>query len=550
MCAAKRLAITISGAVSLGSYEAGVLYEVIKAIGEHNEDPETLANSDERIEIDVITGASAGGMTAAIATQVLLGGADRMVDATNNPFYLPWVKDVDLSGLIESDTPLSILSSKFVEEIANRYLLDALTGPRHPAAAQSGEIRLGLAMSNLDGVTYEEITHGVGSNGTFAYTRFQDEFTWTLDASQSSKWPIVRAAALGCGAFPFAFRARAMSRAAQDYPGCSPSAFPKGPRNLTYLDGGIFQNEPLGLAKNLVDIIDKHTNVDSRYYLFVSPGQKEGAGADPTKVLADGMTLLKAAKSLARSIFWQARFQDWVRANKVNSQIGLLNKRAMELAEILLGNPSIANSMAAPLSILLNAFYEPGAGVSGVEPWEGDVQRLRKLFESTVRPGNPSGASYLSFLGPARTDVWLKSILLLEKAAGLEEKEEMEIFTITSDDDELGGEPLFAFAGFIDRQIREFDYNVGRNKARDWLEAHAGGVFKIRARLKEPRPQLTPDLSKWKISQFDESKRRQLKDRIADRLDDTLKEAGVGWLGRKGIELFLVNGKLNDLLGL
>jgi hypothetical protein len=34
----KKLAIAISGAVSLGSYEAGVLYEVVDAISQHNTD--------------------------------------------------------------------------------------------------------------------------------------------------------------------------------------------------------------------------------------------------------------------------------------------------------------------------------------------------------------------------------------------------------------------------------------------------------------------------------------------------------------------------------
>ena len=55
----KRLAITIAGAVSLGSYEAGVLYEVLDAIHQHNCVPGTP--DEERIEIDVLTGASAGG---------------------------------------------------------------------------------------------------------------------------------------------------------------------------------------------------------------------------------------------------------------------------------------------------------------------------------------------------------------------------------------------------------------------------------------------------------------------------------------------------------
>jgi hypothetical protein len=35
---AKRLAITIAGAVSLGSYEAGVLYELLEAVRLYNEE--------------------------------------------------------------------------------------------------------------------------------------------------------------------------------------------------------------------------------------------------------------------------------------------------------------------------------------------------------------------------------------------------------------------------------------------------------------------------------------------------------------------------------
>jgi predicted acylesterase/phospholipase RssA len=75
----KRLAITISGAVSLGSYEAGVLYEIIHAIGQHN-----VSTPDARIEIDVLTGASAGGMTATIAAQKLAFEAGALAGAYDN----------------------------------------------------------------------------------------------------------------------------------------------------------------------------------------------------------------------------------------------------------------------------------------------------------------------------------------------------------------------------------------------------------------------------------------------------------------------------------
>jgi hypothetical protein len=59
----KRLAITISGAVSLGSYESGVMFKMFDTIKQHNQHPDTKAASDD-VKIDVITGASAGGMTA------------------------------------------------------------------------------------------------------------------------------------------------------------------------------------------------------------------------------------------------------------------------------------------------------------------------------------------------------------------------------------------------------------------------------------------------------------------------------------------------------
>ncbi|MFO0210364.1 MAG: patatin-like phospholipase family protein, partial [Pseudanabaena sp.] len=80
----RKLAIAISGAVSLGSYEAGVMYEVLEAIAVHNALPE---NNDKRIEIDVITGASAGGMTAGILAQKLLCDGKSLRDPYTNPLY-------------------------------------------------------------------------------------------------------------------------------------------------------------------------------------------------------------------------------------------------------------------------------------------------------------------------------------------------------------------------------------------------------------------------------------------------------------------------------
>lgn len=124
----KKLAVVISGAVSLGSYEAGVMYEVLEAIARHNENAES---NKERIEIDVITGASAGGMTACILAQHLICGDQPPSDNPeqslrnpyNNPLYNAWVEEVDIRKLLEvepKDQKYSLLQTAVVEEIGKR----------------------------------------------------------------------------------------------------------------------------------------------------------------------------------------------------------------------------------------------------------------------------------------------------------------------------------------------------------------------------------------------------------------------------------------------
>jgi predicted acylesterase/phospholipase RssA len=115
----KRLAIVISGAVSLGTYEAGVIYEILTALRQHNEAPET--NPNDKIEIDVVTGASTGRMMAALTAQKLLFEADALRDPYHNAFYSPWVTDVSLPGLLSmgqtDDAKRSIFSSDLIETI-------------------------------------------------------------------------------------------------------------------------------------------------------------------------------------------------------------------------------------------------------------------------------------------------------------------------------------------------------------------------------------------------------------------------------------------------
>ena len=517
----KRLAITISGAVSLGSYEAGVLYEVCEALRQHNTNPETLANPDERIEIDVLTGASAGGMTAVIVAQNLLYAGDSLAEPQNNPFYNPWVRDISLDGLLNPDVKLdpafpdlpapedptkSIFSSNLIEKLACTYITGrydkGVPAPRVPHPAAAKQIRLGLALSNLNGVAYSyplRITQPENRQ-SFAYARFQDEKTGVFVSDGADEndslvaWTPWREAAVSCGAFPFAFRIKQLLRFEEEYN--RPHRDEWGPphkKDFAYTDGGVFQNEPLGLAKNLVDLIDRpsegpassYQNADSRFYLYVAPGAKT-SGAD-ISFTADDAQFLPTAQMLVKAVLHQARFQDWVNAEKINDQINVFNLRAEQLYEALqngkLDPAVLQNAADALLPGLFQTQPSPAPGVRD-DTQGGACARLRQQFKKE--------STELLKISPAVEKAWIESILVLETAAELNLKDEMYIYGITATNQELAGGGMFAFLGFFDLALRQHDYNLGRQKARSFLAQHRNRAAEREAGSPEPPPDIGP----------------------------------------------------------
>lgn len=550
----KRLAITISGAVSLGSYEAGVLYEVIRAIGQHNTDPST--QPDERIEVDVLTGASAGAMTATIAAQKLAFEGDALNGAYDNCFYRPWVADVSLEGLLGmrdgDDATKSVLSSQLVKEISVRYLTQRYHSHqdpprvRHPACSRL--LRLGLALSNLNGVDYgvPMVPQVPGQQNRFIYTRHADELVTWIESDKPDAddiedfWEPLRNAAVSCGAFPFAFRVVDVVRHNSEYadPNLVSNILPT--QSFAYTDGGVFQNEPLGLAKNLVDQIDNHLNVSSRFYLFVDPGSKSSTANSDFN--AANANYRKTAITLISSIFGQARFQDWVMAENVNAQIALYNRRAIELHDALIRNSINAQSIQPGAAALLPLLFAGNAQETQAQAH----QRVQAQFQEEYN-------SLLKSKDKATADAYVDSLLTLETAAHLGTKDEMTIYGITADDSCLASHELCAFAGFFDRRYRDHDYDVGRTMAQRFL-GNAGALGPIRWTA-EPIRHIDSSLNGLKLEQMDRDTRIAVRDRLRDRAHEILKEMGVDpWLVggavREAIDLALIKPQLEKLLKL
>ncbi len=541
----KRIAITISGAVSLGSYEAGVMYEIISAFKEHNLHPDTT--EQEKFEIDVLTGASAGGMTVAIAAQALLYDAQRLDGETSNTLYQPWVQDVSLQQLLagKDDARFSILSSDLVENIARKYLTARYAsgpptpGVPHPAAAD--KIKLGLALSNLNGVNYSV---QLQTGGDFGYTRFQDQYRQDLSTSTKDDldtWEVIRVASLCCGAFPLAFRVQELQRQPTEYaPG---TGFPKPDLKFAYTDGGVFQNEPLGLAKNLVDELDDHQNLDTRFYLYVSPHSKEMSRKSDFS--AKTAMLFPMAKQLIDVIFHQAQFQDWVLAEEINDQVDLFNKRAEELKDALIKR-EITKEQLTPASVgLLNLFFpapsETAQMAAEKTRLQGQFTKEYKELVGAFPDGNTAA------------DSWISAILVLERSANLSDKDEMKIYGITAEDEPLAGNQFLSFGGFFDQKYRQNDYDVGRKKAREFLQKHVndqnGTDF---GPIRYSFPPFVPVQVKIpkNVKDLDENLRKELRDRVFDRAKDMLTAAGITGFSHWIVSTFYLSPKLNEIFGL
>lgn len=558
MTTSKRLAITISGAVSLGSYEAGVLYELFTALTEHNNTAATTGA--DPVYVDVITGASAGAMTAAIAAQILAGNGTQEWKVFDNPFYNAWVKMVNIKGLVQLGTdenPMhSLLSSNAVAAIA-AVLIPPSWGPdvAHPVAAP--ELRLGLALTNLIGI---DVKADSPTGTPFPYTKYQDRLTADIRGAAKPDWERIRAAALASGAFPLAFRVRELLRSYADY---YPGTAAEWDKPFVYTDGGVFDNQPLGLARELVSSIDNPWDNDRRFYLFVSPSAKSSS-ISQNPLVAKQADLLKTAGAIVGAIFNQARFRDWVTALKVNESLALLDERAVELAELLLKQPAFAAQLQ-PVGTMLAAVFTGRQEADKPGFLASERERLKKVFAQLVPQNGAEPVDYYSriaaAISPAAADTWIDALLVFEYTARLEDKSEMIIYGVTATDQELAGAALYAFAGFFDERFRHHDYEVGRRKTREWLATlrtdgtlgvpTLGPIHYTPTADSEPKPD--PTLRNLSIESMPVGPRQMLLDAIMLRADNIIEEHlkvfAIGWAIRAFVKS-TVRSAIGKKLGL
>jgi hypothetical protein len=286
--AAFKIGINMAGAISAGAYTAGVLDFLMEALDEWEAAKQRGdAVPRHEVSLEVFSGASAGGMCAAISAVQVQQDFDHIRDTsltgTDNRFYESWVNRIDIRELLQTDDlktgqpVLSLLDSTVIEEIA-QYALTP--GPVKARPYISPTLNLFLTLTNLRGVPYSLDSAAPGSlEETTAYygDRLQFQTVRPGDPAPSPRakplpigsagqgaWPLLQQAAMATGAFPVFLAPRILSRDPADYTppmwltADSTPSIPSIPPDWTLtnadplptlnVDGGVIDNDPFDLA--------------------------------------------------------------------------------------------------------------------------------------------------------------------------------------------------------------------------------------------------------------------------------------------------------------
>lgn len=458
---ALRVALTISGAVSLGSYEGGALAALLCATGP------LASRPDPPLEIDVMSGASAGSVTALLAARTLLQGHDPVQVMKG-----AWVEGDSIGAMLshDSDAPLSIDA---LRDMA-KALIDPTADDGRVRPRQGSPIELSYTLACLRGLEYR--LPRLGTEPITAST-FIDYYQHTLDQDAdlaslvtpagSAPLDAVLASAANAMGFPPYLLDRAADRATylgQGVDNLRPASDP----SMWFTDGGTLDNEPLGRALDLSNPIDAEQPAGARrMHLLIHPHPTGAVRGAAWAAPDNPPTFVQTAARAMAMQRTQSLYDDLKRVEKTNSQIAWVNKVCESLGDALAALPAeeqgrlqvalsaVVGSIEADKGALRKQKASPGPQASQ-SPTPADADTLTGLLSQTI--GLATGVG-----GKRRVAVDVISPLQLiapgENGPAVE--------------DMLSGEVLFHFGGFLDTTMRLNDFDLGYSSALEWLKSDA-----------------------------------------------------------------------------
>jgi len=334
--------LVMAGAISAGAYTAGVCDFLIEALDswEDAKSRPDFRGPRHNVLLKVLTGASAGAMTSAIAAVALQSKTMPVHDVENPPnpelnrFYHSWVRRIDIRLLLgdEDIRTTGRLTSMLDSTELARIATDALSTevlPK-PRSYVGDPLPVFLTVANLRGVPYGFELNGSTGSIPYGMLTHADHMRFSVSRSgrtviaarlldpthaPGDEWPNLALAALASGAFPIGLQPRALRRNYADYDGrftkkpLWPDPRPADPYEFLCVDGGLMNNEPLELARTYLangQRNPRHGEEAHRAVIMIDPFPNQSNYQ--AKFTPDDR-LLRVGAAMFASLIEQARFK-------------------------------------------------------------------------------------------------------------------------------------------------------------------------------------------------------------------------------------------------
>ncbi|WP_271423518.1 patatin-like phospholipase family protein [Aequorivita sinensis] len=358
-----KLCLTMAGAVSAGAYTAGVLdylletlelWEKAKVINRSrgiNHPDYDHSIPMHQVEIDVMSGSSAGGISGSLTLLALADKNYKSINKDNpngidNIFYRSWVEMADTkesstidkllgdNDLKEFGEVRSLLNTKAIDDIADEAI--RIREQREIPKYASDSLDVILTTTNLRGINFLVNFDGSrdSSKGTVitnhgGFFRYklkndkyksgipvsEDELYYVLDISKKKHLQYLKEATLSTAAFPIGLRSREVAISSEyikRYPkylfnqskGIEP-LLPEGDiYTFNSVDGGVINNEPYGIALKVLKEKNPKSLETCRYgVIMIDPFPNKDKD-----VSKSGKSISSIAKGLLRSLRNQVMF--------------------------------------------------------------------------------------------------------------------------------------------------------------------------------------------------------------------------------------------------
>jgi hypothetical protein len=482
-----RFAFVMGGGVSLGAFSGGAFAQVLRALQATNR------REDVDIEVDVFAGASAGAITLALGVHELIRGAQPTPELRRL-----WVDVLDTSRLyadnLDDHREPSLFASRLLQRELERLVALPKEGDRSSILGK--EVALGFSLSNMNGFRFDAplefgdattpALQDAATTTLFSDRRkffltpeapptdsagmTEDEGMW-VHPTDPSAWRLIADTAVTSGAFPGAFSPRVIARHSREY-GHTWGDNLREKELFAYVDGGLFNNEPLKLAIEMARMIDdRHDDDARRVFIVIDPALGSKNAHKPGFYVLDDLRnqgpngVVDVLKRVIEAVQAESTAKDWLKAARKNNELKWFQLAVESLANVLAALPNdydpskLTKQLQNEVESIIKTKFEATSGRALNDATQ--VRRYRKLQADLIAVRYKKS---LANLDKKRGALLVALIALLENAAGLRKKQTLTMLGIAPEKDKhpAAGAFLSSFGGFLDKPLREHDFQLGR----------------------------------------------------------------------------------------